>query len=188
MLSQEARCIGCEDTNVMIANGIGFLSQTYEATAGLIGNTILALSAHRISCQQVLADFELLPHIIKEVLRYDPAIQNTRRFVAHGGMVAGQRMYEGETILVVLAAANRDSTVNPDPDRFEIHRANRSIFTFGLGGHACPGKMLAATIARVGIEQLLTSGLDPESLNETVLYRPSVNARIPVWGTREISA
>lgn len=186
-LSQEAQHIGYEYTNAIIANGIGFLSQAYEATAGLIGNTLLALSAHRISRQQVLADFDLLPHIIQEVLRYDPAIQNTRRFVGKGGIVAGQHMHEGETILVVLAAANRDAAVNPDPDRFEIHRANRRIFTFGLGDHACPGTMLAATIARAGIEQLLASGLDPKSLNEAVIYRPSVNARIPILGAREIS-
>jgi cytochrome P450 len=188
MLSQEARHIGYEDTNVIIANGIGFLSQAYEATAGLIGNTLLALSAHRISRQQVLANFDLLPHIIQEVLRFDPAIQNTRRFVAQSGMVAGHHMHEGETILVVLAAANRDAVANPDPDRFEIHRANRRIFTFGAGDHNCPGKMLAATIARAGIEQLLTSGLDPESLNVPVLYRPSVNTRIPIWGAGERSA
>jgi cytochrome P450 len=97
-------------------------------------------------------------------------------------------MQEGELILVVLAAANRDSVVNPDPDRFKIHRADRRIFTFGLGNHSCPGKVLAATIAQAGIEQLLASGLDPKSLNEPVLYRPSANTRIPIWGTGEISA
>lgn len=184
-LAKQAKRVGREDRDTIIANGIGFLSQTYEATAGLIGNTVVALASHRHVREQVAADHRLLRSVIEEVLRYDPPIQNTRRFLAQNGNVAGQEMKEGDAILVVLAAANRDPSVNPNPERFELLRKGRRIFTFGAGVHACPGEMPAAMIALAGIEQLIASGVDLEQLASTVTYRPSVNARIALLSTKE---
>jgi cytochrome P450 len=184
VLSKQTRIRGGEDDHEIIANGIGFLSQAYEATAGLMGNTLLALSSSRIPREQIVTNSDWLRHVIAEVLRYDPPIQNTRRFVAEEGIIAGKPLREGETILVILAAANRDATVNENPDEFKIHRANRFTFTFGVGSHACPGKMLAESIAATGLEQLLISGFDPRSIAGPTIYRPSANARIPLWISR----
>jgi cytochrome P450 len=181
ILSKQARIHGSEDDNEIIANSIGFLSQAYEATAGLMGNTLLAISSSPIPHEQIITNSDLLRHIIDEVLRYDPPIQNTRRFMAEDGVIAGEQLREGEIILVVLAAANRDTTFNANPDEFKIHRANRFTFTFGMGLHACPGEILAKSIATAGIEQLLISGFDPKSIVGPTIYRPSANARIPIW-------
>jgi cytochrome P450 len=180
-LSHEAKRVGRGDEDVIIANSIGFLSQAYEATAGLMGNTLLTFASHRRVREQVLADPDLLRHIIHEVLRFDSPVQNTRRFVVKGGILAGQDMKEGDAILVLLAAADRDPLANPDPERFDIFRPDRRIFTFGVGIHACPGETLAVTIAQAGLEQLLASGLDLEQLAGAVTYRPSINVRIPMW-------
>lgn len=150
---------GFED-DVTRANAIGFLFQAYDSTAGLIGNTLLALAAHPE------AD---VPQTLLNVLRYDPPVQNTRRFVAGDGILAGRPVKEGDVILVVLAAANRD----PAADRCS---------TFGAGPHACPGETLAITIAQAGIEALLQAGIDYAQLAEDVTYRPSVNCRIPLFG------
>ena len=90
-------------------------------------------------------------------------------------------MNAGDTILVVLAAANRDPSANRDPERFDPARRDRRMFTFGAGPHACPGAALAATIARVGVEELLLSGIDLARLAETVTYRASANLRIPLF-------
>lgn len=149
------------------------------ATAGLIGNTLVALAANHEVRKQVTADPRLLREAILEILRYDPPVQNTRRFVATDGLVAGEEMKEGDGILVVLAAANRDPAANPNPDRFDLIRENRRVFTLGAGVHACPGEALATTIAQAGIEQLLHGGLDLERFSSTRAYRPSVNGRIP---------
>jgi len=179
-LAREAKRLGREDTNVIVANGIGLLLQPYEATAGLIGNTLLALAARPELREQVTADPGLLRDVIPEVLRYDSPVQNTRRFLAEDGIVAGQEMKGGDMILVVLAAANRDPLANPDPDRFDIFRKDRKTFTFGVGLHACLGESLAITIARAGVEQLITSGVALEALVAPVTYRASANVRIPL--------
>jgi cytochrome P450 len=116
--------------------------------------------------------------VIGEVLRYDPPVQNTRRFLARAGAIAGQEMQEGDTILVVLAAASRDPSANPNPDRFDLSRVDRRLFTFGAGIHACPGESLATTIAQAAIAQLLASEVDPARLALPATYRPSHNVRI----------
>jgi cytochrome P450 len=180
-LAREAKRVSREETDAIIANGIGFLSQAYEATAGLIGNTLLAFASRPAVCEQVAADPGLLRSVIQEVLRYDSPVQNTRRFVAEYGFVAGEKMNAGDAILVILAAANRDPLANPNPERFDIFRKERRIFSFGVGAHACPGESLATTIAKAGVEQLLASGFVFERLAETMNYCASANARIPIF-------
>jgi len=177
ILAREAGRVGCDDADTIVANGIGFLFQAYDATAGLIGNTLRALASHPEAHARLVADPGLLPDVIQEVLRYDPPTQNTRRFLARDGVIAGKELNEGDAILVVLAAASRDPSANPHPDRFDISRADRRLFTFGTGVHACPGVSLAATIAQAAIAQLLSSGADPRRLTMPATYRPSHNVR-----------
>lgn len=177
-LTWEARRAGCEKAEESVANGIGLLSQAYEATAGLIGNTVVALASHRHVREQVVADPRLLRLVIEEVLRSDPPGQNTRRYLAQQGRVAGQAMQEGDGILVVLAAANRDPSLNAHPEQFDIYRKDRQMFTFGAGPHSCPGPTLAALIAQAGVEQVMASGADLEQLAAHVIYRPSVAVRM----------
>ena len=90
-------------------------------------------------------------------------------------------MKAGDAVLVILAAANRDPSVNPNPERFDIFRKQRRIFSFGVGAHACPGEALATTIAKAGVERLIASGVAFGRLAETVNYRASANARIPIF-------
>lgn len=175
-LTREARQPGRDDSETVVANAVGFLFQSYEATAGLIGNTLLALAAH-----PDLREVEL-PAVVREVLRHDPPIQSTRRVLAGPATICGRELPEGAAVLVILAAANRDPAANPDPDRFDPGRAAPRTFTFGAGPHACPGEALAVTIATAGVEALLLAGIDPARLSERYAYRPSANARIPIFG------
>jgi cytochrome P450 len=181
LLASLARHAEGQDAEAVIANALGFLSQAFEATTGLIGNALVALSRHADTRRAVLAEPALLPGMLGEVLRHDAPVQNTRRFVAEDAVVAGVAMKGGDAILVVLAAANRDPAVNPDPARFDITRATPRLFTFGSGVHACPGTALATTIAAAGVAVLMAS-VPLERLAEPVTYRPSGNIRIPVFG------
>ena len=164
----------------LLANLVGLLSQTCEATAGLLGNSLLALAREPGLRRKLGTRMDLLPALVAEVARHDPSIQNTRRFVAEPTVVAGVDLAPGDTILLVLAAANRDPSLNPAPATFEPMRADRRTLGFGHGKHLCPGHTLALTIAAAGVEELLTDGLDANTLlDHGWAYRPSVNARIP---------
>lgn len=182
-LAGHAERVGRDDADRVVANAIGLLFQAYEATAGLIGNTLLALARHPEARAQVADNPDVVRQVVQEVVRYDAPIQNTRRFLARAGIVAGHAMQEGDGVLVVLAAANRDPSANANPDRLDPFRKDRRSFTFGAGTHACPGEALATTIAAAGVERLLRAGLDVAEAARTATYRPSANARVPALGT-----
>jgi len=161
------------DPQTLIANLIGLFSQTYDATAGLIGNALLALSRNpQIDSTQV-------NDLIAEVQRFDPPVQNTRRFVAAPCEIDGVNLNPGDVILVLLASANRDPQLNDDPDTFLLERPNRRSFTFGAGRHQCPGQVLALSIARATLTQILM--MKPALDRLTWHYRPSINGRIPLF-------
>jgi cytochrome P450 len=158
----EAAAVGWDDAQALLANLVGLLSQTYEATAGLLGNSVLALLRQPDAQGSGALDAAAL---VQAVSRLDPAVQNTRRFVARGCTIGGVRLEAGQAILVLLAAASGDPA------------GAGQAYGFGHGPHACPGHALACAIATGALEALLEQPL-PAGL--AWRYRPSVNARIPV--------
>jgi cytochrome P450 len=184
-LSAQCRHHACDDPDVIIANTIGLMTQSYEATAGLITATLLALARSEALRGQIQDEPALLAPLIDEVLRFDSPVQNTRRFVAEPAVIQEHQFKPGDAVLLVLAAANRDPASNTDPDRFDLARPNRRNFTFGVGPHACPGQTIATSIAHAAVAALLESGLDPARLRTNPVYRPSANTRIPILAPRE---
>jgi cytochrome P450 len=182
-LREAAEREGGVDPAAVTANAVGFLSQTHDATAGLLGNAILALGARPELRRRVTADRALLPGLVQEVLRFDPPAQNTRRFLAEDAEIAGHGLQAGDTVLVLLGAANRDPALNPAPDRFDPDRADRRMLTFGHGRHACPENGIATAIAVAGLGALLDRIPEAAWPDEPIGYRPSA-ARIPVFAKR----
>jgi cytochrome P450 len=178
----EARQAPAAQRRVLLCNLVGFLSQTCEATAGLLGNSIVALRREPGLHQDLLAGKSRAADIVAEVARHDPSVQNTRRFVTQPTTVAGTQLAAGEAILVLLASAHRDPALNPDPDRFDLARAERRLLGFGHGAHACPGQALAQAIAAAGLQALCGTRLrTPDALPASWRYRPSANGRMPVF-------
>ncbi len=168
-----------DDEQAIASNLIGLLAQTNEATAGLIGNSIVALLSQPQLQERVRAEPTLGPALVAEVARFDPPVQNTRRFVTEATSIAGVELRAGDVIVLLLAAAGRDGQVHAQPDRFLLERPRLPLAGFGHGRHACPGQQLATQIATTAIEYLLAlpCALDPNMLAWT--YRPSANGRLP---------
>ena len=165
----------------LLANIVGLLSQTCDATAGLLGNSLIAL-AREPSLRQAARTRDGLLAIVEETARHDPSVHNTRRFAIEPVTIAGTPLVAGDAVLLVLAAANRDPAFNPDPDRFKLIRERRRMLGFGHGMHACPGQALACTLAAAGLDALLRQQPDLDALRARDWhYRPSANARIPVF-------
>jgi cytochrome P450 len=173
--------VGAPLSRALLANLVGLLSQTCDATAGLLGNSLVALMREP-DLYAAARTPDGLHAIVEETARHDPSVQNTRRFVAQPVTISGVPLATGDAVLLVLASANRDPACNAEPDRFMPLRALRRTFGFGHGVHACPGQALACTLAVGGLQALLARGLDLDALYERGWhYRPSANARIPVF-------
>ena len=178
-LVRAARRADWTQTAPLLANAVGFLSQTYDATAALIANTLVALEREGSPAAE-LAGF------VREVARHDSPVHNTRRFAAAAITIGDQQLQPGDCVLVLLAAANRDPAANPDPAAFRPDRRDARMFTFGAAGHGCPGERLAVGIATAAVEQLLAAGLDPSALSRSG-YRPSGNIRCPQFSEQVLA-
>ncbi|MBS0340555.1 MAG: cytochrome P450 [Proteobacteria bacterium] len=184
---QEADAQPAVQRRALQANLVGLLSQTCEATAGLLGNSLVALARAPGLRVRFDTDADAEPAtalaLVAETARHDPAVHNTRRFVAEPIQFAGVGLQPTDAILLVLAAAQRDPQFEPDnPGSFVLNRPTRRLLGFGHGPHACPGQALAQHLAAHGLLALREHSpwLRPGTALPVVRgYRPSVNARIP---------
>jgi len=155
------------------ANRVGLFTQTCEATAALIGNTLVAW--HREGLPRPVDEA-----FVAEVARHDAPVQNTRRFAGEAVTIQGQALQPGDTVLVLLGSANRDEATQPEPDRFIPGREGARCFSWGTGRHACPGETLSRSIALHLLQGWMRA--DATALHAVTThwrYRPSPNARLP---------
>ena len=127
-----------------------------ETTTRLIGWTAKVLAEHPDQRRELVADRELVPNAIEEILRYEPPAPHIGRYVASDVELHGQVVPEGSAMLFLAGAANRDDRKSAEPDRFDIHREIGSHLTFGYGSHFCLGAALARLEGRVALDELLS--------------------------------
>lgn len=169
---------------VRASNRIAMMQQSLDATAGLIGNSVVLLQSRpELGAQAVQSD-EAARDFCTEVARWDAPVQNTRRFAAEDTLLAGQAITKGQGIVLALAAANRDPARNPDPDTFDAARTSRRLYTFGAGVHECPGQAIAVAIAAAFVREAWTPQGFGSRFARHAGYRPLGNARIPVFADR----
>jgi cytochrome P450 len=127
----------------------------HETTVNLIGNGVLALLQAPDQLELLRRSPDLVPGAVDELLRFDSPVQMTQRIATETLDIGGHSVQEGDEIVLVLGAANRDPSIFDDPDRLRLHRDSRRHVAFGGGIHHCLGAMLARMEAQVVISQLL---------------------------------
>jgi cytochrome P450 len=116
----------------------------YETTAGLLANSLLTLHRHPEALDLLRDKPELIPAAVEEILRYVPIAKASMERVATGDTeLSGVRIPSGATVIPLQYSANRDKTLTPDADRFDITRAPVPHLAFGHGIHYCLGAQLA---------------------------------------------
>ena len=125
---------------------------TYRAT----GNMLFSLLSNPEQLDAVRADRTLIPQAIEESLRLETPLLNITRLATKDAEVSGVPIPAGSTVMLMLAAANRDETRYPDPDAYDISRESpKPHISFGQGPHACLGTHLARLEMRVSLNLLL---------------------------------
>ncbi len=77
-----------------------------------------------------------------------------KRVVAQDLEFRGQKLREGERLVLFYASANRDERVFEDPDTFRIDRSPNPHLAFGIGEHFCLGTHLARQSQRALLREL----------------------------------
>ena len=120
------------------------LSAGHETTANMISLGAVAMLEHPDQLAALRSDPELLPDTVEELMRYlSIADLITTRIAAEDTELSGTAIRAGEGVIALLAAADWDPGVFPEPERLDVHRGNRHHVAFGYGVHQCLGQHLA---------------------------------------------
>ncbi len=148
----------------------------HETTVNLIANAAQEMLRNPEHWAALAADAELAGAIVEETLRFDPPVQLVMRIAGADMRIGAQDIQAGDTMLLLLAAAQRDPDMYDEPDRFRPGRESLRHLSFGLGPHFCLGAPLARLEARVALSKL-TARFPHARLNADPGYKPNVTLR-----------
>ncbi len=120
----------------LVTTAILLLNAGHEATVHAIGNAIKCLLEQGLTT-------EIGEGHVEETLRYDAPLHLFTRYALEDLDYAGIRLQKGESVGLMLGAANRDPARFPDPDAFNPSRTPNPHVSFGAGIHFCIGAPLA---------------------------------------------
>ena len=173
---------GAEDAlshDELVTVAIGLFGAGFETTAHMIGNGLLCFSRFPDQWRRLVGEPETLAAgVVDEALRYESSLIATYRTALRATEVRGQPIAQGEKVLTLIGAGNRDPRLFDDPDRFDIGRGNAARhLSFGGGIHFCVGAELARLEGRIAFERLatrlpgLTVDVDAPAWREGFLFR-----------------
>lgn len=127
----------------IISTVILLLNAGHEATVHTIGNGVAALLRSGVDPAVAFSDAFATNTTTNEMVRFDPPLHMFTRYAMEDVEAFGHHFRQGDQVGLLLAAANRDSTVFDAPSRFDVKRVVRANASFGAGIHFCVGAPLA---------------------------------------------
>lgn len=148
------------------SNSAFFLAAGIETTDRALVNLLGGLIRHPEQWERLKAQPGLVASAVAEVLRWKAPVQGSVRQALVDVELGGAAITAGDKLILLLGAANRDESVFPDPDTFDVARFTDDAdpqFTpvgplraFGGGEHTCSGSLLAKLEMELALEHLLT--------------------------------
>jgi cytochrome P450 len=126
-----------------------------ETTTRLIGWAGKVLAEHPDQRADLVTNPEVIPNAIEELLRYEAPSPVQARYMTSDQEHYGQVVPQGNVMLLLTAAANRDERKFADPDKFDVRRKIERHVSFGYGVHFCLGASLARLEGRIALEEVL---------------------------------
>ena len=127
-----------------------------ETTRNLIAAGLVALTEHPEQWERLRADRSLVPQAVEELLRWTSPVISFMRTATRQTELSGVTIAEGEPVLMLFSAANRDDAVfGPTAGTLDVGRDPNPHIAFGFGNHFCLGAALARLEGRVVLEELL---------------------------------
>src|SRR3954464_7854422 len=147
-----------------------------DSTKATYCSGMRALLSDPAERQKVLDDPSLVPSLVEESLRMFPAFAHFRRTATRDTQLGGQKIREGDKVVMWYVSSNRDEDVYEDAEHFDVAR-NPEHQAFGAGGrHFCLGTALARLELRILFEETLKRFPEMEMVGEPAhVESPFVN-------------
>src|SRR6266480_2872827 len=139
----------------LLHNCIFLLNAGHETTTNLIGNGLVALSAHQAQKQRLIEHPDLIKSAVEEILRFESSNQLGNRITTAQVELGGVTLAPGTLVTLCIGAANRDPQQFPDPESLDIGRTPNRHLAFGTGAHQCAGMALARLEGAIAISRFL---------------------------------
>jgi cytochrome P450 family 114 len=117
----------------------------FETTAAAIANGVVTMIEHPAEAAGLSAGGEYAKKFIDESVRYDPPVMisaNLRIASEPFALEDGTVIPAGSRPTALIASANHDPAVYPDPEKFDPSRSGPQSLGFGRGIHNCVGQVL----------------------------------------------
>lgn len=138
----------------LVATCMMLLIAGHETTASLLASAVWLLERHPTEREKLGATPESAASAVEELLRFEGPAKAVGRVLRGEVSLRGKRLRPGDRALLVLAAADRDPEVFPEPDRLNLARQPNPHLAFGFGSHFCIGAHLARLETRVALPAL----------------------------------
>jgi cytochrome P450 family 142 subfamily A polypeptide 1 len=126
-----------------------------ETSRHVMTEGALTLMQHADQRQKLIEDPSGLTIAVEELLRWVSPIKNMSRTATRDTELRGEKIREGDKLLLLYPSANRDALAFPEPDVFDATRTPNNHVAFGgYGTHHCLGASLARLELRIMFEQL----------------------------------
>jgi len=155
----------------LLANAVLLLMNGHETITYMIGNSLLALLRHPEQRRRLQSEPALNGPAVEELLRYDGSVQMRGVTAAEDLSIGQKRIGKGQSVLLLLGAANRDPARFTDPDRLDLGRRDTGHLDFGRGIHFCIGAALARTELQIAITTVLQRMPELRLISETVEWQ-----------------
>lgn len=126
----------------VISQLIMMLVAGMATTTDQINNIMFLLSQREDIQREVRSNTKLIPQMIEELKRLDPAVTFIFRIARAHTRIGNQPVSPGDVIFISTHAINRDLPEDQRPDEINIHRRIPN-FSYGHGAHYCIGAKLA---------------------------------------------
>ena len=131
-----------------------------DTTRNSMSGAIEAFNLYPDQWAKLAADPSLIPNAASEVIRWQTPLAHMRRTATQDTEFEGHKIAKGDKIIMWYIAANRDETVFPDAEKFDVSRANaRRHMSFGFGVHRCVGARLAELQLQILFEEMIKRGM-----------------------------
>lgn len=134
-----------------LANVMLLLVAATEAPQDLLSNMVRLAIEHPDYAARARSDQRVAEGFVEETLRFDPAAQALNRVAARDMDYFGVRLAEGTSLILLIAAGNRDPRRFAEPGRFDPTRSHNQSLTLSGGAHFC----LGAALARMSMADVL---------------------------------